>query len=78
MVPIVTQNFGFPYIVFNTKEGVLAKELRQAVRAMGPAEMLLAGFGDKRFFTAEPNFFLGAHRTTRTPVPSSTTRRIHK
>jgi peptide/nickel transport system substrate-binding protein len=59
VVPIVTQNFGFPYIVFNTKEGVLAKkELRQAVQtAMGPAEMLQAGFGDKRFFAAEPNFF---------------------
>ncbi|MEG0919786.1 MAG: ABC transporter substrate-binding protein [Comamonas sp.] len=59
VVPILTQNFGFPYIVFNTKEGVLAKkDVRQAVQtAMGPAEMLQAGFGDKRFFTAEPNFF---------------------
>ena len=59
VVPILTQNFGFPYIVFNTKEGVLAKQdMRQAVQtAMGPAEMLQAGFGDKRFYTAEPNFF---------------------
>ena len=59
VVPILTQNFGFPYIVFNTKEGVLAKQdVRQAVQtAMGPAEMLQAGFGDMRFFTAEPNFF---------------------
>jgi peptide/nickel transport system substrate-binding protein len=59
VVPILTQSFGFPYIVFNTKEGVLSSQaMRQAVQtAMGEAEMLLAGFGDKRFFTAEPNFF---------------------
>lgn len=59
VVPILTKNFGFPYIVFNTKEGVLASQaMRQAVQtAMGEAEMLQAGFGDKRFFIAEPNFF---------------------
>ncbi|MGB5808104.1 ABC transporter substrate-binding protein [Castellaniella sp.] len=59
VVPILTENFGFPYIVFNTKEGVLASQpMRQAVQtAMGEAEMLMAGFGDPRFFTAEPNFF---------------------
>jgi len=59
VVPILTKSFGFPYIVFNTKEGVLSSQaMRQAVQtAMGEAEMLLAGFGDKRFFTAEPNFF---------------------
>ena len=59
VVPIVTKNFGFPYIVFNTKEGVLSsKPLRQAVRtAVGQGEMLAAGFGDNRFFVVEPNFF---------------------
>ncbi len=59
VVPILTKSFGFPYIVFNTKEGVLSSQaMRQAVQtAMGEAEMLLAGFGDPRFFTAEPNFF---------------------
>lgn len=58
-VPIMTPSFGFPYIVFNTKEGVLANAaLRQAVQtAMGPGEMLAAGFGDTRFFSAEANHF---------------------
>lgn len=58
-VAIMTPSFGFPYIVFNTKEGVLAtKALRQAVQtAMGPGEMLAAGFGDTRFFTVEGNHF---------------------
>jgi peptide/nickel transport system substrate-binding protein len=59
VVPIVTKNFGFPYIVFNTKEGVLASQpLRRAVQtAVGEGELLAAGFGDNRFFLVEPNFF---------------------
>ncbi|MGR4871037.1 ABC transporter substrate-binding protein [Variovorax sp. LARHSF232] len=59
VVPIVTKNFGFPYIVFNTKEGVLAQQpLRRAVQqAVGQGELLAAGFGDNRFFVVEPNFF---------------------
>jgi peptide/nickel transport system substrate-binding protein len=59
VVPIVTKNFGFPYIVFNTKEGVLSSQpLRRAVQtAVGHGELLAAGFGDNRFFSVEPNFF---------------------
>ncbi|MGO4393237.1 ABC transporter substrate-binding protein [Variovorax sp. M-6] len=59
VVPIVTKNFGFPYIVFNTKEGVLASQpLRRAVQtAVGQGELMAAGFGDNRFFVVEPNFF---------------------
>jgi len=59
VVPIMTQSFGFPYLVFNTKEGVLASQpLRQAVQiAFGPGEMMAAAFGDTRFFTVEPNHF---------------------
>lgn len=59
VVPIVTKNFGFPYMVFNTKEGVLAQQpVRKAVRrAIGEGELLAAGFGDNRFFVVEPNFF---------------------
>ena len=58
-VPILTQSFGFPYFVFNTKEGVMASQpLRKAVQtSFGEGEMLAAGFGDTRFFTAEPNHF---------------------
>ncbi|RUP25506.1 MAG: ABC transporter substrate-binding protein [Curvibacter sp.] len=56
---ILTPNFGFPYVVFNTREGVLASQaLRRAVQtAAGSGEMLAAGFGDGRFFSVEPNFF---------------------
>jgi peptide/nickel transport system substrate-binding protein len=59
VVPIVTKNFGFPYIVFNTKEGPLTSQaLRRAVQAAsGPGEMLAGAFGDNRFFLVEPNFF---------------------
>ena len=58
-VPILTPSFGFPYLVLNTKEGVAANQaLRQAIQvAIGPGEMLAAGFGDTRFFVAESNHF---------------------
>lgn len=58
-VPILTPSFGFPYLVFNTKEGVAANQgVRQALQtALGPGEMLAAGFGDTRFFIAEGNHF---------------------
>ena len=58
-VAILTPNFGFPYLVLNTKEGVNAsKGVRQAIQiALGEGDMLLAGFGDPRFFAVEPNHF---------------------
>lgn len=58
-VPIMTPAFGFPYLVLNTQEGVMASQpLRQAVQtALGAGEMLAAGFGDTRFFVAEGNHF---------------------
>ena len=58
-VPILTPSFGFPYFVFNTKEGVMASlPVRKAVQtSFGEGEMLAAGFGDTRFFTAEANHF---------------------
>ena len=51
--------FGFPYLVLNTKEGVASNlGVRQAIQtAIGQGEMLAAGFGDTRFFTAEGNHF---------------------
>ena len=58
-VPILTASFGFPYLVFNTKEGVAANlGLRQALQtALGEGEMLAAGFGDTRFFSVEGHHF---------------------
>jgi peptide/nickel transport system substrate-binding protein len=58
-VPILTPSFGFPYLVFNTKEGVCANlAVRQALQtAIGEGEMLAAGFGDQRFFIVEGNHF---------------------
>ncbi len=57
--PILTPNFGFPYLVLNTKEGVAASQgVRQAIQtALGEGDMLLAGFGDPRFFAVEGNHF---------------------
>jgi peptide/nickel transport system substrate-binding protein len=56
---VITPAFGFPYLVFNTREGINAnKGMRQAIQtAIGPGEMMAAGFGDTRFFTAEANHF---------------------
>lgn len=58
-VPILTASFGFPYLVFNTKEGVAANAaMRQAIQsAIGQGEMLAAGFGDTRFFSVEGHHF---------------------
>lgn len=59
VVPIMTPSFGFPYLVFNTREGSMSqKAVRKAVQtALGQGEMLAAGFGDTRFFIAEGNHF---------------------
>ena len=59
VVPIMTPSFGFPYLVFNTKEGSMAQAgVRRAVQtAIGEGEMLAAGFGDTRFFIVEGNHF---------------------
>jgi len=59
VVPIMTPSFGFPYLVFNTKEGSMSQQsTRKAVQtALGHGEMLAAGFGDTRFFIAEGNHF---------------------
>jgi peptide/nickel transport system substrate-binding protein len=58
-VPLLTPSFGFPYLVFNTKEGSMAQQaVRKAAQtALGPGEMLAAGFGDTRSFIAEGNHF---------------------
>ena len=59
MVPLLTPSFGFPYLVFNTKEGSMTQQaVRKAVQtALGEGEMLAAGFGDTRFFIVEGNHF---------------------
>ena len=59
VVPLMTQSFGFPYLVLNTKEGSMTKVgVRRAFQtAIGEGEMLAAGFGDTRFFIAEGNHF---------------------
>ena len=58
-LPVVTKSFGFPYLVFNTKEGSLAKPaVRQALQtALNQGDMLAAAFGDPLFYTAEGNHF---------------------
>lgn len=58
-VPVITPAFGFPYLVFNTREGVNAnKGVRQALQtAIGPGEMFSAAFGDARFYQLEPSHF---------------------
>ena len=57
--PVLQSGFGFPYLVFNTREGVMANQgLRRAVQvAVGQGQMLAAAFGDQRFFAVEANHF---------------------
>jgi peptide/nickel transport system substrate-binding protein len=59
VVPLMTQSFGFPYLVLNTREGSMMNVgVRRAFQtAIGEGEMLAAGFGDTRFFIAEGNHF---------------------
>lgn len=56
---VITPAFGFPYLVFNTREGINAsKGMRQAIQAaFSPGEILAAGFSDTRFFQSEGNHF---------------------
>jgi peptide/nickel transport system substrate-binding protein len=57
--PLLTKPFGFPYIVLNTKAGPLAnKALRQAVQtSLNMDEMMVAGFGNPKFFAVEGNHY---------------------
>ncbi len=57
--PVLTAPFGFPYLVLNTKQGPLANmALRQAVQAsLNDADMLGAGFGDPKFYSADANHY---------------------
>src|SRR5690349_3753562 len=57
--PVLTAPFGFPYLVLNTKQGPLGNvALRQAVQAsLNDADMLGAGFGDPKFYSAEANHY---------------------
>jgi peptide/nickel transport system substrate-binding protein len=57
--PVLQPGFGFPYLVFNTREGVMANQgMRRAVQiAFGQGDALSAAFGDKRFYTVEANHF---------------------
>jgi peptide/nickel transport system substrate-binding protein len=58
-VPIMTPSFGFPLRVQHQGRRALANQpcARPCRPAMGEGEMLAAGFGDTRFFTAEANHF---------------------
>lgn len=57
--PILVSPYGFPYLVLNTKQGPFAdKKVRQAFQlALSDTEMLLAAFGDEKFFKATAAHF---------------------
>jgi peptide/nickel transport system substrate-binding protein len=57
--PVLTMPFGFPYLVLNTKQGPCANiKVRQALQmALNDTELLLAGFGDEKFFAAAAEHF---------------------
>lgn len=55
----LTMPYGFPYIPLNTKQGPFADlKLRQAFQmALSDTEMLMAAFGDEKFFAAAAEHF---------------------
>jgi peptide/nickel transport system substrate-binding protein len=55
----LTMPYGFPYIPLNTKQGPFADvKLRQALQlALSDTEMLMAAFGDPKFFAAAAEHF---------------------
>lgn len=56
---ILVSPYGFPYLVLNTKQGPFAdKKVRQAFQlALSDTEMLMAAFGDDKFFKATAAHF---------------------
>lgn len=57
--PILVMPYGFPYFVLNTRQGPFAdKKVRQAYQlALSNSEMLLAAFGDEKFFRVTGSHF---------------------
>ena len=57
--PVIFENAGWASMNMNMKEGPLTqKELRQAVQlALNPSDMMLAAFGDERFFSVDGSSF---------------------
>jgi len=57
--PVLVMPYGFPYFVLNTKQGPFAdKKIRQAYQlALNNTEMMLAAFGDDKFFKATAAHF---------------------
>lgn len=57
--PVLTMPYGFPYLVLNTRQGPCADlKTRQALqRALNGTDMLMAAFGDGKFFAASAEHF---------------------
>ncbi|TPW30750.1 ABC transporter substrate-binding protein [Pararhizobium mangrovi] len=57
--PVLLNNFGWPIFAFNLKAGLMTNlKMRQAVEAaLAPNDMLLAAFGDKKFFGTDAALF---------------------
>ncbi|TPW27869.1 ABC transporter substrate-binding protein [Martelella alba] len=58
-LPVILAPYGAPVFVMNTKEGMMTnKEIRHAVQeALNPEDMLLAAFGDPRFFAVDGDLY---------------------
>ncbi|KMO15669.1 ABC transporter substrate-binding protein [Methylobacterium indicum] len=57
--PVLTMPFGFPYLVLNTRQGPCADlTVRQALQmALSDTELLMAAFGEEKFFEATGSHF---------------------
>lgn len=57
--PVIFENAGWASMNMNMKQGLLTtKELRQAVQlALNPNDMMLAAFGDEKFFSVDGSIF---------------------
>lgn len=57
--PVVVKPFAWPFMIMNTKEGVMSNAtVRRAVQtAVSPEDMLMAAFGDPEFFAVNGPFY---------------------
>jgi peptide/nickel transport system substrate-binding protein len=68
VTPVLTIPYGFPYMPTNTKQGPMADvKIRQAFQmAINAEELLMAGFGDPKFYTV-----VGEHSPKGSPFYST-------
>jgi peptide/nickel transport system substrate-binding protein len=74
--PVLTAPFGFPYIVLNTSKARLptSRCARRSQASLNNADMMGAGFGDRKFYDTDANHYAKNTPFYSTAVPTATAR----